>query len=99
MQFSYLCKEYIRKGHVRFIADASEMEFIDSCGIGVLLKNKALLAEYRGDLQIRNLAGNAAELFDKMRLAHIFKIENTGDSSSAGKATPKKQDVRFETAS
>jgi anti-anti-sigma factor len=77
-QFSTLCQEYRQKGHVRFIADASSMQFVDSYGIGVLVREHISLQNAGGELRIRNLNSEPLNLFKQTHLVNIFVLENKG---------------------
>lgn len=86
LQFSVLCKEYIQKGNVRFIVDASRLTFIDSYGIGVLLKSAVQLRDFNGEIRIRELSGDPLNLFRQTQLVNIFKIENNRHVSHSEKS-------------
>jgi anti-sigma B factor antagonist len=73
---STLCKNHLTNGVIRFVVDASNLQFIDTEGIGVLLRNALRLQEFGGEISIRNLEGWVLQLFRKVGLEDIFKITN-----------------------
>lgn len=66
--------DFTEQGYAYYQIDLSELEYIDSSGLGVMvaLQKKALLAG--GRVCISGLQGDIKELFVLSRLTNIFEI-------------------------
>ena len=63
--------------HVRkLIFDFAETDFMDSCGIGVLIGRKKTMDMHRGEICARNLGERAQKIFDKSGLTQIILVES-----------------------
>lgn len=66
--------EYFAKGHKNFLIDLSQVDYIDSSGLGVLVALQKRALEQQGVLQLHGLSGVVKELFELTRLNKIFEI-------------------------
>lgn len=73
-QFKTQMLEFIDAGHHRVALDLSEIEFIDSTGLGALVVIRKAL-EGRGELVIRGVQPNVWPLFRLTRMDKIFRID------------------------
>ncbi len=60
-----------------FVLDASEMDYIDSAGLGVLIALLKRTTEHGGDIRIAQLGNKARTVFEITRAFKIFEIFET----------------------
>ena len=65
---------YFQDGHNNFLIDLTQVDYIDSSGLGVLVALQKRALEHHGALQLRGLNGVVKELFELTRLNKIFEI-------------------------
>lgn len=65
---------YFQEGHNNFLIDLSQVDYIDSSGLGVLVALQKRALEHHGALQLHGLNGVVLELFELTRLNKIFEI-------------------------
>lgn len=78
-----LFREQLRKETLNFVLDASGLSFVDSVGIGTLVK---LLKESRavgGDLVVRNLKGHPYKVFKQARLDWVITVQSGSETFMA----------------
>lgn len=64
-------------GHFKIVLDFSNLEFISSAGLRVLISTLKNCKRYnRGDLVLAGLPGNILSVFDLAGFTSIFKIYN-----------------------
>lgn len=83
-QFYALVEEAMKLGETEVIVDASDLTFLDSMGIGYLVRASKDLKDKGGDLKIRNLQGDPLNLFQQTSLINLFTIYD-GDQVQAAK--------------
>jgi anti-sigma B factor antagonist len=66
--------EYINKGHNNFVLNLSEVDYIDSSGLGMLVAVQKRAVQNRGKVSIFGLKGTVKELFEMTRLDKIFDV-------------------------
>lgn len=67
--------EYIEQGHVEFVINLGNVDYIDSSGLGVLVAIQKRALQKNGKVIIRELRGLVKELFELTRLTSVFEIE------------------------
>lgn len=67
--------EYMEKGCSTYRIDMSNLEYIDSSGLGVLLALHKMTVRDGGKLVLAGMRGTVDELFEVTRLKKIFQIE------------------------
>ncbi|HHY74018.1 MAG TPA: STAS domain-containing protein [Bacillus bacterium] len=65
---------YLEKGYKNFIIDVSNLSYIDSSGLGVLIGIQKRAITNGGKVTIKGLKGPVKELFELTRLTKIFEI-------------------------
>lgn len=75
-----LIDQRISKGMVNLIADARDINYLNSGGLGFLIKILKKLKENNGDLYIRNLNKQLLGLFEMTKLDSVFSL-NVGDET------------------
>lgn len=66
------------------IFDFSQVDFMDSSGIGMVLSKYKSLSTTNGELKICNISDNNMRLFDMVGLKKIIKIHNNVDECIMG---------------
>jgi anti-sigma B factor antagonist len=73
--------EFLDMGEKQFTFDFSNLEYMDSTGLGKLIELKEKLKEINGELVIKNLYGYCLELFKMNMLDKEFILQNEGSVS------------------
>lgn len=58
-----------------YVFDMSELRYIDSAGLGLLITVQKRVVPHGGEVRIRGLQGVIKELFEQTRLDKVFVIE------------------------
>jgi len=66
---------YIEKGHRTFIIDLSDVDYIDSSGLGMLVAIHKKALQKGGSVIIKGINGLVKELFELTRLTQVFEIQ------------------------
>lgn len=72
--FRDLFKSLVQQGRKHVIVNLREVEWISSTGIGILIRGYKTLREADGDLVIVRVGERTQQVFNILRLDHIFKI-------------------------
>jgi anti-anti-sigma factor len=76
-----LIEELLGKNCKHFILDFNRIEFIDSAGIGLIIKLASLIEKKFGTLQLCNPQNNVRNVFNMLGIENRFKIHgNLGDA-------------------
>jgi anti-sigma B factor antagonist len=73
----------VRDGHTRLLIDLSEVSFIDSTGLGVLLHTVRQLRPHRGRLAVACPDPTMRRLFELIGHNLLFPVEETLDQAMA----------------
>lgn len=68
-------KQYIDKGNKNFVINMSQVDYIDSSGLGVLVAVQKRAVQNGGKVIIKGLKGKVKELFELTRLTRVFEIQ------------------------
>lgn len=68
-----LLKE-MEKGHTQFLIHFSQVDYIDSSGLGVVVAIHKRAIQKGGKVCIQGLQGGVKELFELTRLNRVFEI-------------------------
>ena len=71
----------INEGKNRLLLDFSEVNFIDSAGLGTLVSCLKSINQARGDLKICSFQGNPKDVFEMTRLDRIFEVYEDSDEA------------------
>jgi anti-sigma B factor antagonist len=74
-------EELIRRGHTRLLVDLSDVSFIDSSGLGVLLHVQGLL-RHRGGLAVVCPDPAMRGMFELVGLNLLFPVDETLDQAT-----------------
>ena len=64
----------IEEGHARLVVNLSQMEFIDSAGLGALVSCLRRAAADGGDLRLAEVPAFCRSIFELTRLTRVFKV-------------------------
>ena len=64
----------IDKGQTSFVFDLSQVDYIDSTGLGMLVSIQKRVMLRGGSITIKGLQGLAKEVFELTRLTKVFEI-------------------------
>jgi anti-sigma B factor antagonist len=70
-----LVQDLVAKGHKKFVLNLGEVEFVDSSGLGELVKTHASVKGQGGKLMLVNLNKRVNDLLRMTRLSAVFDIE------------------------
>ena len=73
-QFKARVIDLINQGNHFFLLNLSEVEFVDSSGLGAMISILKLLKLNNGDLVLCNLNVAVLNLFNLTRMTHVFNI-------------------------
>jgi len=65
---------FIDRGHITFLIDLSEVDYIDSSGLGTLITMHKRANKCHGSVTIKGLNGLVKELFALTRVDKVFDI-------------------------
>lgn len=66
--------QYVDQGLNRFVINLSEVGYIDSSGLGVLVALQKRAMQNGGGVAVSGLQGTVRELFELTRLTNVFEI-------------------------
>lgn len=61
----------------RLVIDMSQLQFVDSSGLGVLVATLRLIDKNKGILRLCSMTEPVQALFDLMRMHRVFRIHNS----------------------
>ena len=64
----------VNKGHKRFILDLAGVEFIDSFGIGELVRSYTTVRKHGGDLKLLRVSKTVHDLLEITHLSAVFNF-------------------------
>ena len=65
----------IESGQTRLLIDLSQVEYIDSSGLGMLIRIQKIAVRNGGNVVLKGVQGIVRELFEMTRLTAIFTIQ------------------------
>lgn len=81
--FFNMAKQILADGH-KMLIDMSELVYIDSMGIGSLIRLHQLMREQKGEIRICSPGDILKDLLEKQNLSAIIKLYETRDSALKG---------------
>lgn len=73
--------DMINEGHHLMILNLSQVEFMDSSGLGCLISILKLLATHQGNLALYNVQEPVKRIFTLTRLNQVFSIYSTEEEA------------------
>ncbi|MDD3626755.1 MAG: STAS domain-containing protein [bacterium] len=74
-------KDELNKGKMNFVLDFSEMKYIDSAGLGILVIQNKKVNESGGKIKLSSLSKDILSLFSLTHLDKAFDIYNSIDDA------------------
>lgn len=65
---------HIDKGYSQFLVDLTNVDYIDSSGLGVLVAIHKRSLQHGGNVAVTGLKGTVKELFELTRLNKVFEV-------------------------
>jgi anti-sigma B factor antagonist len=72
--FKKAAYDILDKGRVKFVLDASSVEFVDSMGLGVLISMLRRVKQKDGDIKIASLTPDVKTIFEITKLYRLFDL-------------------------
>tara|TARA_Y100001935_G_C16903398_1_gene312819 strand:+ start:35 stop:349 length:315 start_codon:yes stop_codon:yes gene_type:complete len=69
--------QYVQEGHVHIVIDLTDVDFIDSTGLGVLIGGLKRTRSHGGDLQCIGLSESLKEMFKLTGLDAVLTEKDT----------------------
>jgi len=69
--------DMLDKGTVKFVLDASKLDFVDSMGLGVLISLLRRVKQKDGDVKIASLTPEVKTIFEITRLYRLFDVSDS----------------------
>jgi anti-sigma B factor antagonist len=79
-----IVRELVNKGNKKIILNLGEVQYIDSSGIGELVRTHTTVRNQDGQLRLVNLNKRVNDLLQMTKLSSVFDIER--DEASAMKS-------------
>jgi anti-sigma B factor antagonist len=79
-----IVRELVDKGHKKIILNLGEVHYVDSSGIGELVKTHTTVRNQGGQLRLVNLSKRLHDLLQMTRLSNVFDVD--GDEARAVKS-------------
>lgn len=76
-----IVRDLAEKGHKRIVLNLGEVQYIDSSGVGELVKSHTTIRNQGGELKLTNLNKRVHDLLQMTRLSAVFDIQK--DEASA----------------
>jgi len=80
-EFKKKVYEIVEKGASKFVLDASQIDFVDSIGLGVIISLLRRLRQKKGDFKVSCLQGDVKMVFDITRLYKLFEVYEDVDDA------------------
>lgn len=69
------------QGTVKYVLDASKVDFVDSMGLGVLISLLRKVKQKDGDIKIASLTPDVKTIFEITRLYRLFDVFDTANEA------------------
>ncbi|NOZ57009.1 MAG: STAS domain-containing protein [Calditrichaeota bacterium] len=76
-------ERYIQSGQAQLVVDLSDVTYLDSSALGVLVTGLKLARKSGGALKLSGLQSNVRKIFDLTRLSKFFEIYDDPDSAAS----------------
>lgn len=75
--FKRVAYEMLEKGTIKYVLDASGVDFVDSMGLGVLISLLRRVKQKDGDIKIASLTPDVKTIFEITKLYRLFDVYGT----------------------
>ena len=76
--------DYNNKGHTKLVIDMSQLDYIDSSGLSVLISARKQVMAYQGGIVLLNPSNSVRALIELTRLHQILDIYETEEQALQG---------------
>ena len=76
--------EAAEEGVIKLVVDLKDLNYIDSTGLGALVRAKRLIGRRGGDVRLSNMNGEIRELFEFTRLINVFSLFDSAEEAIQG---------------
>jgi len=73
----------IDRGNLKIVVNCSQLSYISSAGIGVVMRIHSRMKKIDGDVRFASMQGPVASVFKLMQLGRIFQIYDTQEKALA----------------
>ncbi len=81
--FQILSDELLGEGRQYFVVDLGEVSFVDSAGLGALVRLYKRVRIGEGDVRLARVSPNVMQIFDLTRLNRVFDIFPSPEEAAA----------------
>jgi len=79
--FKKVAYDLVNEGSIRFVIDCSDLNFIDSMGLGVLISLLRRVRQREGDVKVAALSEEVKTIFEITRLHRLFDVCADADAA------------------
>jgi len=79
--FKKIAYDLVGTGSIRFVIDCSNLTFIDSMGLGVLISLLRRVRQRDGDVKVSGLSEEVNTIFEITRLHRLFDVCSDSDAA------------------
>lgn len=72
--FKKIAYDLVGSGSTRFVIDCTDLTFIDSMGLGVLISLLRRVRQRNGDVKVSGLSDEVKTIFEITRLHRLFEV-------------------------
>jgi len=80
-EFRDLFKGFINDGRTQVVINLKDVDWIASTGIGILIRGYKTVREAGGDVILVHVGERTQQVFNVLRLEHIFRIMETEEEA------------------
>ena len=80
-QFEQACRDSIRGGTTRLLADLADLQYVSSMGLGSFLSIAKTMQSSGGALMLCGMKGLVKEVFDMTRLTPLFPVFDSAETA------------------
>ena len=73
-EFDAACERWMQDGALHLVVDLADLQYINSAGLGSILRNAKRMQEKGGSLLLCGLKGLVKEVFELTRLITVFQV-------------------------
>ena len=73
--------ELIENGRAKIVVNLSEVDYIDSAGVGMIVGKLKTVREKGGDMKLLNLNTRGQRIFGITKLVFVFEVFDTEDAA------------------
>lgn len=79
--FKKIAYDLVSGGSTRFVIDCTNLSFIDSMGLGVLISLLRRVRQHEGDVKVASLSDEVKTIFEITRLHRLFDVCADADAA------------------